>query len=146
MTYIRRMIKVEYRSEFALAKTSNISLSPACYQVSIIRACIVRECWLYLCCITISCRGQEDPLKNVFKLLTPPPPSSDLYIHQWIESTFVQITAPNHYLRQCWNIVNCSRRNKLQGSFNQNVNFSSRRCSWKYRLRNGCDFVQGMMS
>ena len=54
------------------------------------------------------------------------------------------LSAPNHYLKQCWAIVNCNLRNKLQWNFNPNTKqFHSRKCLWKYGLRNGAHFIQG---
>ena len=44
--------------------------------------------------------------------------------HHWFRQWFVAYSAPSHYLRQCWVIVNWNVRNKLQWYFNQNVFFS----------------------
>ena len=51
---------------------------------------------------------------------------SDIYMHQKPNPSLVQIMACTvfcakpHYLNQCWNIFNCTLRNKLQWNFNLN--------------------------
>ena len=40
--------------------------------------------------------------------------------HHWFREWLVTWTAPSQYLSQCWNIVNCTLRNKLQRNLNQN--------------------------
>ena len=52
---------------------------------------------------------------------------SDAYMrqwtnHHWFRYWLVAWTAPSHYLKQCWIIVNWSLRNKLQWNFNRNSN------------------------
>ena len=52
---------------------------------------------------------------------------SDAYMrrwsnHHWFRQWLVAWSAPNHYLNQCWDIVNWTLRNKLQWNFNQNTN------------------------
>ena len=41
----------------------------------------------------------------------------------WFRSWLVAYSAPNHYLNQCWVIVNWTLMNKLQWNFNQNTKF-----------------------
>ena len=53
-------------------------------------------------------------------------PPSAAYMPQWIRSALVRLwlvaySAPSHYLKQCWFIVNWTLRNKLQWKFNQNT-------------------------
>ena len=53
-------------------------------------------------------------------------PPSATYMWQWIRSAMVQIwfvaySAPSHYLKQCWIIVNWTLWKKLQWNFNQNT-------------------------
>ena len=38
----------------------------------------------------------------------------------WFRQWLVAWSAPSHYLKQCWNIVNWTLRNKVQGNFNRN--------------------------
>ena len=38
---------------------------------------------------------------------------------QWL-ITWSAVSASSHYLNQCWNIINWTLRNKLQGNFNRN--------------------------
>ena len=59
---------------------------------------------------------------------------SNPYVHQCDKPSLVEIMTC-HYLNQCWNIVNSTLTNKLQ--WNINRFFSSRKCIWKCRLRNG---------
>ena len=40
----------------------------------------------------------------------------------WFRYWLVAYTASSHYLKQCWNIVNWTLRNKLQWNFNRNSN------------------------
>ena len=52
---------------------------------------------------------------------------SDAYMrqltnHHWFRWWLVTWPAPNHYLNQCWNIVNWTIRNKLQWNLNRNSN------------------------
>ena len=54
-----------------------------------------------------------------------PPPSCRIYIYarQWIESAWFRYwldaySAPSHYLKQCWVIVNWTLMNKPQWNFN----------------------------
>ena len=42
--------------------------------------------------------------------------------HHWFRLWLVAWSAPSHYLKQCWIIVNWTLRNKLQWNFNQNSN------------------------
>ena len=50
-------------------------------------------------------------------------------------------SAPSHYLNECWVIVNWTIGNKLQRFFLSNhKTFHSRKCTCKYRLRNGRPF------
>ena len=42
----------------------------------------------------------------------------------WVRKWLVTYSAPNHYLHQCWNIINWTLRNKFQWNFNQRINFS----------------------
>ena len=55
---------------------------------------------------------------------------------------------PSSYYKQCWVIVSQleTSRNKPQGNFARNARLNSRKCIWKYRLRNGGHFAQGVMS
>ena len=46
----------------------------------------------------------------------------------WFRQWLVAWPVPNHYLNQCWNIVNWTLRNKLL-------------CIWKCNLENGSHFV-----
>ena len=39
--------------------------------------------------------------------------------HHWFRNWFVVWSAPNHYLNQCWNIVNLNHRNKRQWNLKQ---------------------------
>ena len=53
-------------------------------------------------------------------------PPSAAYMRRWIKSVLVQImacrlSAPSHYLNQCWVIVNWTLGNKFQWNFNQNT-------------------------
>ena len=51
------------------------------------------------------------------------PPPCAAYMHRWTGSVLVQIMAcsvPNHYLNQCWLIVNWALRNTLQWNSNWN--------------------------
>ena len=41
----------------------------------------------------------------------------------WFRKWLVAYLAPNHYLNQCWLIVNWTPRNKLQWNFDQNTKF-----------------------
>ena len=41
----------------------------------------------------------------------------------WFRSWLVAYSAPNHYLNQCWVIVNWTLMNKLQWNLNQNTKF-----------------------
>ena len=41
------------------------------------------------------------------------------YVTSWLPNS-PQLTAPSHYLNQCWLIVNWTLRNKLQWNFNWN--------------------------
>ena len=45
---------------------------------------------------------------------------SKLTDHHWFRQWFVTWPVPSHYLNQCWNIVNYTRKNKLQWNFNRN--------------------------
>ena len=50
---------------------------------------------------------------------------SDAYMRQltnqhWFRQWLGAWSAPSHYLKKCWNIVNWTLRNKLQGDFNRN--------------------------
>ena len=52
---------------------------------------------------------------------------SDAYMRRktnnhWFRQWLVAWTAPSHYLNQCWNIVDWTRRNKLQWNLNKNSN------------------------
>ena len=52
---------------------------------------------------------------------------SDAYMrrksnHHWFRWWLVAWSAPNHYLNQCWNIVNWTLRNKIQWNSNRNPN------------------------
>ena len=54
-------------------------------------------------------------------------PPSVAYMRQWIGSALDKImacrlSAPSHYLNQCWVIVDWTLRNKLLWNFNQNTN------------------------
>ena len=65
---------------------------------------------------------------------------SDTYMrrktyHHRFRYWLVAWPAPNHYLNQCWNIVNSTLRNILQWNFDRN--FLTRKCTWKCRLPNG---------
>ena len=79
-----------------------------------------------------------------------PSPPSAAYMRQWTGSALIQIMAcrlfganSDDYINQCWDIVNWTLRNKLRWNFHQNTKFPSRKCIWKYRLRNGGHFVPG---
>ena len=55
-------------------------------------------------------------------------PPSAAYMRQWIGSALVQImacrlSAPSHYLNQCWIIVNWTFGDRLQWNFDKNTNF-----------------------
>ena len=39
----------------------------------------------------------------------------------WLRWWLVAYSAPSHYLNQCWLIVNCTLKNKLQWNLNQNT-------------------------
>ena len=39
----------------------------------------------------------------------------------WFRWWLVAYSAPSHYINQCWVIVNCTLRNKLQWNFNKNT-------------------------
>ena len=56
---------------------------------------------------------------------------SKLFIIGWDNGLSVAWTAPSHYLKQCWNIVNWTLRNKLQWKFNRNSNISSKKMHLK---------------
>ena len=50
---------------------------------------------------------------------------SDAYMHQytyhhWFRKWLVAWSAPSHYLKQCWNIVNLTLRNKFEWNINRN--------------------------
>ena len=61
----------------------------------------------------------------------------------WFRQWFIVYSAPSHYLNQYWVNINWNLNNKLQWNFSQNTKKkSSRKCIWKYRLRNGGHFVQ----
>ena len=52
---------------------------------------------------------------------------SDAYMrqwsnHHWFRELLVAWSAPNHYLNQCWDIVNWTLGNKLQWNLNRNLN------------------------
>ena len=65
----------------------------------------------------------------------------------WFRQWLVAYSAPSHYLKQCWVIVNWTLRNKLQWNFNQNIKrFIHKKSIWKYCLRNGSHLVKGEMS
>ena len=69
-----------------------------------------------------------------------------VYMRQWIGSALVHIidySAPKNYLNQLWNIVNWTKGTEFCEILNKIQNFQSRKCFWKYRLRNGGHFVQG---
>ena len=56
-------------------------------------------------------------------------------------------SAPNHYLNQCWNIINWNLRNKLQWNFlTKFIHCRSRKCIWKCRLQKVDRFVWAPMS
>ena len=42
-------------------------------------------------------------------------------------------SAPSHYLKQCWNIVNPKLRNKLRWNLNRNLYIFTKKCIWKCR-------------
>ena len=50
-----------------------------------------------------------------------PSPLSAAYMRQGSVSVLVQAMAASHYLKQCWVIVNLTRRNELQWNLNQNT-------------------------
>ena len=70
----------------------------------------------HLCCRTCAIRNP----------LTPRPLVPHICVSQsgqhWFRWWLVAWTAPSHYLNQCWNIVNCTLRNKLQWNLNLNSN------------------------
>ena len=41
----------------------------------------------------------------------------------WFRKWLVTYSVPNHYLNQCWIIINSTLRNTLQWNFNQNTHF-----------------------
>ena len=66
---------------------------------------------------------------------------SDQY---WFRQWLVSHMAPSHYLNQCWVILNWTLINKHQWLFlSKYKTLHSRKCIWKYRLRNGEHFVEG---
>ena len=77
---------------------------------------------------------------------THPSPKWGELGQRWFRKWLVVFSTQNHYLNLCWINVNFNLRNKLQGNFNQDIKiFHSRKCIWKYRLRNGSHFVQGQI-
>ena len=74
-------------------------------------------CWRY----------QNLPLSHWYRLpLFNSSSPSAAYMRQWAGSALVQImachsSAPSHYLKQCWFIVNWTLRNKIQWNSNQNT-------------------------
>ena len=50
----------------------------------------------------------------------------------WFWEWLVALSAPSHYLNQCWLIINCTLRNKLHWNFNQNTKFSIHENASKY--------------
>ena len=72
-------------------------------------------------------------------------PSSAACMRQWIRSTLVQIIAcrffvPNHYLNQCWIIVNWTLRNKLQRNSIKIQNLSFMKMHLKISSVKRCPF------
>ena len=68
---------------------------------------------------------------------------------QWIGSSLVQIMAchlpaltSSHQLNQWWIIANWNLKNKLQWSFNQNMQLSSQKMHLKMLSANVCHFVE----
>ena len=43
-------------------------------------------------------------------------------VYSPLANVIVAWSAPSHYVNQCWNIVNCTHRNKLRRNFNRNTN------------------------
>ena len=92
--------------------------------------------------------SQVTIIKTMYLYLYSSTPSAAYSVSESGQQCFrywpVAYSAPNHYLNQCWVIVNWALRNKLQWNFNQNtILFIHENASKKYRLRNGGHFVQG---
>ena len=49
----------------------------------------------------------------------------------WFREWLVTYSAPSHYLKQCWFVVNLALRNKVQWNFNQNVKLSFKKMHLK---------------
>ena len=76
-------------------------------------------------CVEVTAVIHRSPAKTS---LNSSPPSAP-HLRQWTGSTLVQImacrlSAPSHYLDQCWNIFNWTLRNKLKWNLNQNTKLS----------------------
>ena len=75
-------------------------------------------------------------------------PPSAAYMRQWTRSALAQIMARRQAI--IWTIAGLLSIGPLGTNFSEILikiqNFHSRKCIWKYRLRNGGHFVQGEMS
>ena len=78
-------------------------------------------------------------------------PLSAAYMRQWIGSALVKIMNCSIFgakssSNQCWVVVNSTLGNKPRRNFDQNTKlYLSRKCIWKYRLRNDDHFVHGRL-
>ena len=79
-----------------------------------------------------------------FSSNSSPPSTAYIWVNIQIGSALVKRMACRLYLNQCWVILNQTLRNKLQWNFNENSKtFHSRKCIWKYHLRNDGHFPRG---
>ena len=86
------------------------------------------------------------PLCGIWRVteLTHLPSVSVAYMRQWIGSALIQVmvcrlSGANPLSKP---MLGCCQLDILKWKFNQNSNFHSQKCIWKYRLRNGSHFVQ----
>ena len=75
----------------------------------------------------------------------PPPPPSATDMRQWIGSALIQIIACRLFSAKPLSkpMLSYCHLDPLGSNFSEITTFHSRKCIWKYRLRNGGHFVQG---
>ena len=93
-------------------------------------------------------RGHDNVIMHQLALSTHLPLVPHICVsdsgQRWFKWWLVVYSAPTHYLKQCWVIVNWTLRKKNPWIFSQNTKFFiHKKIIWKYRLRKGGHFVQG---
>ena len=113
---------------------------------------IILVCRLRIVAVIKLRKGSPKWPKNCAHYIFNSFPPSVAYICQWIGSALVGIMAWHLFgakplSNQCWANVKWTLRNKLQFwlILIKYKSFHSRKCIWKYHLRNGGHFVSALM-